>query len=148
MPTDLPLSAPSSGNPLVASILVVNDSAENARLLIQILERGGYAEVTGITDPRLVLDQVKDITPALVILDLHMPHTDGFAVMREIRSLVHDVPKFLLVTGDIEEEVRSNALAGGADDLLTKPFRIEDVLLRVRLLLGSTAQHPRRRSQL
>ena len=123
------------GNPLLARILVVDDSAENIRLLIRILARGGYTEVTGITDPRLVLDRLKEIVPDLIILDLHMPHTNGFAVMQEIRGLLHEVPKFLVVTGEVEDEIRSRALARGADDVLIKPFRVDDVLRRVQLLL-------------
>jgi CheY-like chemotaxis protein len=124
-----------SGSPLLAPILVVDDSATNVRLLIRILERGGYTEVTGITDPRSVLDRAKEIAPRLIILDLHMPHADGIAVMREIRTSFRDLPKFLVVTGAVEDGVRSLALARGADDVLTKPFQMDDVLRRVRLLL-------------
>lgn len=148
MSTHFPPNAPSddpqptagmpSGNPLLARILVVDDSAENVRLLIRILERGGYSEVTGITDPRSVLDRMKEIAPDLIILDLQMPHTDGFAVMQEIRALLHEVPKFLVVTGEVEDEIRSRALAGGADDVLIKPFRVDDVLRRVQLLLEAS----------
>ncbi|HET9770167.1 MAG TPA: response regulator [Acidimicrobiia bacterium] len=123
------------GNSLLAPILVVDDSPANVRLLIRILERGGYMEVTGITDPRSVLDRAKEIAPHLIILDLHMPHADGLAVMRDVRSSLRDVPKFLVVTGAVEEGIRSLALAQGADDVLTKPFQMDDALRRVQLLL-------------
>lgn len=125
----------SSANPLLSRILVVDDSAENVRLLLRILQRGGYTEVTGITDPRSALDGVKDIAPDLVIVDLRMPHMDGYAVMQEIRAVLSEVPKFLLVTGEVEEDVRPLALARGADDLITKPFQVEDMLRRVGMLL-------------
>jgi DNA-binding response OmpR family regulator len=130
-----------SGNPLLAPILVVDDSAANVRLLIRVLERGGYTEVTGITDPRSVPDYAKEIAPRLIILDLHMPHVDGLAVIREIRTTFRDIPKFLVVTGNVEEGIRSLALARGADDVLTKPFQMDDVLRRVRLLL-EVDDHP------
>lgn len=157
MSTDLPPNAPSddpqpsdtmpSGNPLLARILVVDDSVENVRLLIRILERGGYTELTGTTDPRSVLDRVKESAPDLIILDLHMPHTDGFAVMQEIRALLQEVPKFLVVTGEVEDEIRSRALARGADDVLSKPFQLDDVPRRVQLLLEADAHRRGRRSQ-
>lgn len=137
-----------SGNPLLARILVVDDFAENVRLLIRILERGGYTEITGTTDPRSVLDRVKEMAPDLVILDLHMPHTDGFRLMEEIGALLHALPKFLVVTGDLDEQIRSQALARGADDVLTKPFHVDDVLERVRLLVEPDAHRTGgRRSQ-
>lgn len=141
MSTEFPRNAPSSGNPLLARILVVDDAVENVRLLIRILERGGYTEVTGTTDARSVLDRVKEIAPDLILLDLHMPHTDGFAVMHEIQARVEEVPKFLVVTGHVEDEIRSRALGQGAADVLTKPFRVDDVLRRVRLLLEADAHH-------
>lgn len=130
----------SSANPLLSRILVVDDSAENVRLLLRILQRGGYTEVTGITDPRSVLDGAKETAPDLVILDLHMPHMDGYAVMHELRTALTHVPKFLLVTGEVEEEVRSLALARGADDLVTKPFQVEDMLRRVGMLLAPSVR--------
>src|SRR5438477_8429366 len=122
-------------NPLLARILIVDDSAENVRLLTRILHRAGYTEITGLTDSRSVVDTVKEIAPDLVILDLHMPHANGFAVMHQVRSLVDQPPKFLLVTGDSDEGIRPLALARGADELLPKPFQIVDALTRIRFLL-------------
>ena len=130
-----------SRNPLLARILVVDDSATNVRLLIRILERAGYTEVTGITHPRSVLDRAKEIAPHLIVLDLHMPHVDGLTVMREIRTSLRDVPKFLVVTGAVEEGTRAMALGRGADDVLTKPFQMDDVVRRIQVLLGAD-DHP------
>jgi putative two-component system response regulator len=120
---------------LLAPILIVDDSPENVRLLTRILERGGYTEITATTNPLSVLDRVKEIVPDLVILDLHMPGADGFVVMDEIHAAIEHPPSFLLVTGDAEEKVWPVALRKGADDLLTKPFQVDEVLMRVRLLL-------------
>lgn len=141
MSTELPRNALPSDNPLLARILVVDDVIENVRLLIRILERGGYTEGTGTTEPRSVLDQVKETAPDLIIVDLHMPHIDGFAVMREIRTMVDPVPKVLVVTGHVEDEIHSRALGEGADDVLTKPFQIDDVLRRVGVLLEPGARY-------
>ena len=120
---------------LLARILVVDDSPENVRLLTRILQRGGFTEITATTDPLSVLDRVKEIVPDLVILDLHMPRADGFAIMDEVHHAIERSPKFLLVTGDVAEDVRPLALAKGADGLLTKPFQVGDVLSLVRSLL-------------
>lgn len=126
-------------DPLLARILIVDDAIENVRILARILERAGYRDTTGMTDPRSVVESVRTVAPALVILDLHMPHTDGFAVMDAVRSMVDDVPRFLVVTGDSDGAARSRALAAGADDVLTKPFNVADVLARVRSLLDPAA---------
>lgn len=145
MSTEFPRNAPSSFNPLLARILVVDDVTENVRLLIRILRRGGYTEVTGTTEPGSVLDRVKEIAPDLIVLDLHMPHMDGFAVIHEIRTLVDAIPKILVVTGHVEEKIRSRALAQGADDVVTKPFQIDELLRSVKLLLEPNASYSRGR---
>jgi CheY-like chemotaxis protein len=120
---------------LLARILIVDDSPENVTLLTRILQREGYTDITATTDPLSVLDSVKEIVPDLVILDLHMPRADGFAIMDEVRSAIERKPKFLLLTGEVAEDVRPLALAKGAEGLLTKPFQVDEVLSLVRSLL-------------
>lgn len=126
---------PPPENPFLARILVIDDSAENVRVLTRVLKRGGYTEVSGLTDPRSALGVIKEIAPALVIVDLHMPHCDGYAVMDAVRGQVRPGPRFLLVTGESDGGVRAEAALRGADDVLTKPFKIADVLERVGVLL-------------
>src|SRR5438045_2549275 len=71
-----------------ARILVVDDQEANVRLLESILKRAGYAKVTSTTDSREVLGLCAIRRPDLVLLDLMMPHMDGFQVMQELKPLV------------------------------------------------------------
>ena len=72
-----------------------------------------------------------------MVLDLHMPHMDGFEVMERVRSALRPGRYFpiLVLTGDQDPEVRQRALAVGATDFLTKPFNGVEVILRVKNLL-------------
>src|SRR4051812_8173565 len=75
-----------------ARILVVDDQEANVRLLAGMLTRAGYGHIEGITDSRQVQDRVEHFGPDLILLDLHMPHLDGYAVLHLLRS---DVPEAL-----------------------------------------------------
>ena len=68
-----------------ARLLVVDDDPVNVALLVAVLARAGYRNVVTEMDPRKVLTMLPDVDPDLVILDLHMPHLDGFAVLAQIR---------------------------------------------------------------
>src|SRR5579862_5280144 len=111
-----------------ARLLIVDDEVANVRLLEIILEQAGYTEVFGITDARQALPQFLGVHPDLVLLDLHMPHIDGFAVLHQIRSATTEdsagaaaVP-VLVLTADTTMDVRHRALAEGANDFLIKPL--------------------------
>ena len=79
--------------------------------------------------------------PDLVILDVIMPEMDGFEVCRTIRAdpMLSDVP-ILFLTAKIKDEDKVNGFLAGADDYLTKPFNIDELLLRVRAILRRTNQ--------
>jgi signal transduction histidine kinase len=132
-----------------ARILVVDDEEANVDLLEQMLDRAGYTRVTGITDPRRVMPLFRDQPPDLVLLDLVMPHLDGFAVMEQLRP---EIPAeaflpILVLTADITTETRRRALAVGATDFLTKPFDHVELLLRINNLLRTRAMHLQLASQ-
>lgn len=118
-------------------ILVVDDQLPNVRLLQEILARAGYQSVEGATDSRAVDDLVKARVPDLVLLDLHMPHLDGFAVLDRLAELrrVQGYLPVVVLTADGDPKARHRALELGATDYLTKPFDIADVVLRCRNLL-------------
>lgn len=117
------------------AILIVDDSPDNVRLLSRILQRGGFGNVTGVSDPRLVPGKVQTERPDLVILDIHMPHVDGLSLLEQIaKDSDHDV-RFIVVTGDRDDRVGLQARLHGANDVIIKPFNIDDVLMRVRLVL-------------
>ena len=124
-----------------ARILVVDDEPLNLRLLELMLGSVGVAAVHGVTDPRQVVRRCHEVD--LVLLDLHMPHHDGFAVLAELRATLPDdafLP-VLVLTADASPRTRDRALAAGATDFLIKPFDRTEVLLRVGNLLRTRALH-------
>ena len=119
-----------------ARVLVVDDNAANVHLLVSLLERAGLRRVYSSTDPRASLEIVKQINPDVVLLDLHMPHMDGFAVLEQLAATAEDgyLP-VLVLTADTTQDAVHRALSLGARDFLTKPFDATEVVLRVRNLL-------------
>lgn len=120
-----------------ARILVVDDEEANVLLLSRILGRAGYVSVVDTTDPREVLPLFREWRPDLLLLDLHMPHLDGFEVLERLReeSAMRGYLPVLVLTGDENEETRQRALSSGARDFLLKPFGVSETLLRIRNLL-------------
>ncbi len=116
-----------------ARILVVDDEPANLKLLSLVLRTEGYRNVELVQDPRNVLDAYRAARPDLVLLDLNMPHLDGYAVMDQIRSL-HDplAPSVVVLTAQSGEDFLLRALEAGASDYLTKPFNRRELLARVR----------------
>jgi CheY-like chemotaxis protein len=123
-------------------ILVVDDNLPSAELVQAFLGRSGLHSVKVITDPRAALDQFEDLAPDLVILDLHMPGLDGYAVLAELRRRADaaDLP-VLVLTADTTREATHRALELGASDFLTKPLDATELVLRVGNLLEAHALH-------
>jgi EAL domain-containing protein (putative c-di-GMP-specific phosphodiesterase class I)/CheY-like chemotaxis protein len=120
-----------------ATVLVVDDQPANVALLMRLVREAGIADVHGETDARRAVARCLDVDADLVLLDLHMPHRDGFAIMAELRDALPDdafVP-VLVLTADTTTRARDRALSAGAKDFLTKPFDRAEVVLRVRNLL-------------
>ncbi|MEX2274329.1 MAG: HD domain-containing phosphohydrolase [Actinomycetota bacterium] len=124
-------------------IIVLDDQPSNVRLLEQILARAGYQHVEGITDPAELPDRMATFEPDLILLDLHMPTMDGFAVLEALGvSLSADTYlPILVLTADMSAEAKRRALSLGAKDFLTKPFDVEEVLLRVGNMLETRRLH-------
>ena len=118
-------------------ILVVDDRPENARLLDRLLRRWGHREVATTTRSAEVADLCASSEFDLLLLDLHMPEPDGFAVMEQLHEQIAATVSLpvLVLTGDATDEVKRRALSGGARDFLTKPFDQHEVRLRVQNLL-------------
>jgi two-component system, OmpR family, KDP operon response regulator KdpE len=110
-------------------ILVVDDEPQITRVLRTSLSSQGY-DIRVANDGETALEIMKDWTPELVITDLSMPNMDGLELCRRIRS-VSQIPIIVLsVRG--EERTKIQALDAGADDYVTKPFGIDELLARVR----------------
>jgi len=120
-----------------ARLLIVDDEPANVRLLERLLGYAGYTELRSITDPRDTVRLFEEFAPDLVLLDLAMPHLDGYAVMEALAPLVPEgayLP-ILVLTADATPDARRRALAMGAKDFLTKPLDATEVLLRIANLL-------------
>jgi EAL domain-containing protein (putative c-di-GMP-specific phosphodiesterase class I) len=124
-----------------ARILIVDDRPANVLLLETILRAEGVVAVDSLTDSRLAVDRCVEFRPDVLLLDLHMPYVDGFAVLRDLRSrLAPDVfLPVVVLTADATSDSRLRALEAGAKDFLTKPIDRVEVILRVRNLLETGA---------
>jgi putative two-component system response regulator len=119
-----------------ARILIVDDEAANVELLKRLLDRAGFTRVDSTTDPRQAGALFEQLGPDLVLVDLHMPHMDGLAVIDELTRLAHATYlPILMLTGDMAPQARRDALSRGAKDFVNKPFHADEVLLRIRTLL-------------
>jgi EAL domain-containing protein (putative c-di-GMP-specific phosphodiesterase class I)/CheY-like chemotaxis protein len=128
-----------------ALVLVVDDVAANVALLERILRSGGARNVYSFTDPEVFVASCADLEPDLVLLDLHMPKLDGFAVLDVLRATTPEdafVP-VLMLTADITRESRERALAAGVKDFVTKPFDRTEVLQRATNLLETRVLYKR-----
>ena len=126
-----------------ARILIVDDEEANLMVLRRMLERAGYSNLQTLSDSKLAVERFMAFEPDLVVLDLHMPEPDGFEVMAQLEPLVptESYVPILVLTADITESTRERALAVGARDFLTKPFRYTELLLRINNLLETRALH-------
>ena len=114
-------------------VLVVEDNADLAFGLQTNLEIEGY-EVRTAEDGRRGLAAVRDWLPELVVLDLMLPEMDGFRVLKEVRQDGLTMP-ILILTARGEEADKVRGLKLGADDYVTKPFGLLELLARVEALL-------------
>jgi two-component system response regulator RpaA len=127
---------------MMLRILVIDDDAAISELVAVSLEMAGY-EVTqaedGIKGQALALQ----LRPDLIMLDLMLPRVDGFTVCQRLRrdERTADIPVVMLTAlGQTQDKVEG--FNSGADDYLTKPFEIEEMLARVRALLRRTDRIP------
>ena len=126
-----------------ASILVVDDSRENVRLLAGVLTHHGYT-VRAATNGRLALASVEAERPDLIVLDIMMPEMDGYEVCTRLKAdpdaRTRDIPViFCSVEGDVPSKVKAFSIGG--IDYITKPFQIDEVLARVETHLSLRRLH-------
>ncbi|MFS0726420.1 response regulator transcription factor [Paenibacillus sp. 1P07SE] len=113
-------------------VLVADDDSNITDVCRRYLEREGYQVLTA-RDGLEALELWRHQTPHLIVLDLMMPHKDGWEVCNEIRQTA-DVP-IIMLTARGEEQDRLMGLTIGADDYMTKPFSPRELVLRVRAIL-------------
>ena len=131
---------------MAVSVLIVEDDRNIAELLQMYLEKEGYA-VTVAADGGQGLAKFRAIKPDLVLLDVMMPVMDGWAVCRAIRAESQTPVIMLTAKGETDDKVAG--LKNGADDYITKPFEMKEVLARIEAVLrrsnGSAAEKKARR---
>ena len=120
----------------LASVLVIDDTIENLRLLSNLLGEQGY-EVRAVTSGRQALRAVEHDPPDLILLDIAMPEMDGYEVCRRLRAQdrCKDVP-VIFITASTETADKVQAFDTGGVDYVTKPFQLEEVLARVKTHLA------------
>ncbi|WP_189082622.1 response regulator transcription factor [Mangrovihabitans endophyticus] len=120
----------------LARVLVVDDEPNISALLSATLRLVSYdVRVTG--SGYGALSAVAEFDPDLVVLDVMLPDLDGFDVARRLRAQGSQVPVLFLTARDAAED-RICGLTAGADDYVTKPFSLEEVVLRIRAILRRT----------
>ncbi|MBV9791826.1 MAG: response regulator transcription factor [Chloroflexi bacterium] len=120
-------------------VLVVDDEPQIRKFLETGLRGRGYAVETA-ADGQAALNQIVSWQPDLVILDLAMPRLDGLAVLQRVREW-SAVPMIVLSVRD-DDKGKVAALDAGADDYLTKPFSMNELLARIRVALRHATQQP------
>lgn len=121
-----------------ANILVVEDDEIVSRTIERSL-RGNDFRITTANSGVEGLKVARRLNPDLVILDVIMPGMDGYTVCREMRAdpMLADVP-ILFLTAKVKDEDKITGFNAGADDYLSKPFNIDELILRVRAILRRT----------
>ena len=117
---------------LSASILIVDDNENNVKLLELMLAYAGYTNVKSTTDSRDVKGLFQQHTFDLILLDIRMPHLNGFEVMEQLsHEIQDDYLPVLVLTAQQDMDTRLRALEAGAKDFVTKPFDKSEVLNRI-----------------
>src|SRR5258708_24938770 len=115
-----------------ATIVAADDDPQLLRLVTHNLEFEGY-EVLPASNGQQALEQIEAHGPDLVLLDVMMPKMDGFTACQRVREF-SSVP-IIIVTARGQDQDKVRGLDLGADDYLTKPFSVDDLLARVRDVL-------------
>lgn len=124
----------------MANILIIEDNPDLAAGLSANLQLEGH-QIAICEDGKNALKQVLNDQPDMIILDIMLPNRDGFRLLKDFRQHQLQTP-VLMLTARAEETDKVRALRGGADDYLTKPFGLMELLARVEALLRRTGhQH-------
>ncbi len=128
-------------NPDTTRVLIVEDEPDIAGLMKHALERGGELNVEIVNTGAAALKSVMEEPPSLVLLDLNLPFIDGLEVCRLLRGREASAAiPIIMVTARVSETDRVAGLELGADDYITKPFSLRELVARVRAVLRRPPQ--------
>ena len=117
------------------TILVVDDDVHLLKIVTHTLESEGY-QVLAMRDGAQALEAIERAAPDLVLLDVMLPRMDGFQVCQRVRE--YSAVPIIMLTARGRGQDKVKGLDLGADDYLTKPFRVDELLARVRAVLRRT----------
>lgn len=117
-------------------VMVVEDDVGASTFIAEVLKMGGYEAVV-VNDSSRAMDIAKSTLPSVILLDLMMPPPDGFKLCKMLRAdpVFRETP-ILIVTALDNTDSKIVAIGAGANDYLVKPFQIDDLLEKVKHLLG------------
>lgn len=127
-------------------IMVVDDEAGVRELLADALKLAGFESITA-TDGMNALTLLRSHKPALLIVDINMPLMDGFDLIERIRQNGDNTPALMLSARNEKSDV-TRGLTLGADDYVTKPFGLEELILRIKAILRRSRISQERESML
>ena len=119
-------------------LLIVEDEKSLVRALTTILEKSGYS-VDAVFDGKSALEYLENGSYEGVILDVMLPELDGYEVLKTIRNR-NDLTPVLMLTAKSEVDDKVMGLDSGANDYLTKPFAVKELLARIRAMTRNQAQ--------
>ena len=130
-------------------IFIVDDEEASVVLLERILREAGFENICVTTDSRQALSTFAQNDPDLVLLDLHMPHHDGYEILNALRQRMapNTFLPIVVLTAEASLQAKHRALSLGATDFLPKPYDNLEVVLRIQNLLRARFLHRQLQSQ-
>ncbi|WP_440053079.1 HD-GYP domain-containing protein [Pseudoalteromonas sp. T1lg65] len=123
-------------------LLAIDDNPTNLKLLDRVLSAKGYKNIHLVDDSRKSVATYLELKPDLILLDINMPHMDGFEVMEALFALdEQSIPPIIVISAQHSTETTLKALKNGARDYVTKPFEKSELLMRVQNLLDAHLAH-------
>lgn len=111
-----------------ARILILEDEKFIANVIEVIVKKAGHM-VDKFTDPEEALKNFKEVKHDIILLDLHLPGSNGLDLIKEF-NLIHDA-KIIIVSGVVDEGIKDRCLEAGASDFISKPFKASDLNERI-----------------
>jgi len=124
------------------SALIADDDDQNARLLVRILERGGYETIDFTTESAKVLPMCKESNPDLLLLDVSMPSPNGFEILELLEETEGTDPVVVILTGHDHPSIEGRAMELGAAAVVGKTTSMTELLERLDKVLVEAGRIP------
>jgi putative two-component system response regulator len=124
------------------SALVADDDDQNARLLVRILEHGGYSRIECTTESAKVLPLCDELKPDLLLLDVSMPSPNGFEILESLEERPGTSPTVVMLTGHDHPSIERRALELGAAAVVGKTTSMQELLDRLDAILVKAGRIP------